>query len=113
MRTVTVEPIDLGETAVTLETVRRLRSAMELSQRVTWTCAGRISGDLATLLEHLPPPSRGGGAHADDWRANHAYGALYERREAQARTTFERAIARGKHLAENVTKPVVGYIAGS
>lgn len=70
-------PVRLDEDV--LSAVLVLRDRLENAQRVQWTAAADIPVHLAELLEHLPPPTAGGGRGGDLWRERHLYGALYHR----------------------------------
>jgi hypothetical protein len=71
-------PVRLDDADV-LAVVLALRDRLENAQRVQWTAATDIPAHLAELLEHLPPPSSGGGEGGDRWRERHRYGALFYR----------------------------------
>lgn len=72
-------PVALDGSLGSLEFVSLLRRSIESSQRVSWRCESTITVERAGMLEHLPPPSEGGGEGGDAWRANHRYGSYYYR----------------------------------
>lgn len=72
-------PRNVSQPSALLATIIDLQTAISDSRRVHWVARGDLGSELAGLLEHLPPPAEGGGIHADAWRNEHSYGALFER----------------------------------
>lgn len=71
---------DIANSQSLLSVVVELRQAASASKRVRWTAMSHIENEVATLIEHLAPPTSGGGPAAELWRSRYVYGALYERR---------------------------------
>lgn len=74
-----VEAFSWNEDQV-LDQIHLLREGVSHSRRIAWRSEGEIDDELVSLVQHLIPPTDGGGSGGDRWRTLYFYGALYYRR---------------------------------